>query len=77
MLRVRLGGRRAGSRGDRKGETGAEAAAALALGPAGTFRLRFLAFRGRLGGDGERLEGRDISSAEDVFVRGGTGVHSE
>ena len=54
MLIVRFEGRRPGSRGERKGETGAEVAAALALGPVGTLRLRFLAFRGRLGGDGER-----------------------
>ena len=77
MLSVRLGGRRPGSRGDRKGETGAEAATALALGPVGTFRLRFLAFRGRLGGDGERCEDLDTSSGDDVFVRGDKGVHSE
>jgi hypothetical protein len=73
---VRLDGRRLG-RGERKaGETGAEDAAALAFGPVGTLRMRFLAFRGRLGGDGERRELLDMSS-DDAFVRGERGVHSE
>jgi hypothetical protein len=77
MLIVRLEGLRPGRRGERKGETGAELAAALALGPVGTLRLRFLAFRGRLGGDGERWDALDGSSGEDALVRGETGVHSE
>ena len=58
MLIVRLDGRREGSRGDRKGDAGAEPGKELAFVPAGTLKLRFFALRGRLGGDGDR---RDVS----------------
>ena len=53
-LIVRLDGRRVGNRGDRKGEAGAEIGTVLFLVPAGTFKLKFLALRGRFGGDDER-----------------------
>lgn len=57
MLMVRFDGRRLGRRGDRKGEAGAEVEAELFLGgPVGTLRLKFFAFRGRLGGDGDRCD---------------------
>ncbi len=56
MLIVRFDGRLLGSRGDRNGEAGAEADAELFWDPAGTLRLRFLAFRGRLGGDNDRCD---------------------
>jgi len=57
MLIVRFDGRRLGSRGERKGEGGAEVDDKVFLrGPASTLRLRFFAFRGRFGGDGDRLD---------------------
>jgi len=51
MLRVRPEGRLEGNRGDRKGDTGAEVDETLE--GAGTVKLRFFAFRGRLGGEGD------------------------
>lgn len=56
MLMVRLDGRREGSRGDRNGEAGADPGKKLAFVLAGTLRLRFLALRGRLGGEGDRRD---------------------
>jgi hypothetical protein len=53
---VRFEGRLLGNRGERKGEAGADVDPGVFLGTAGTLRLRFLAFRGRLGGDGDRCE---------------------
>jgi hypothetical protein len=56
MLIVRFDGRLLGNRGDRKGEAGAEAGVELFWGPDATLRLRFLAFRGRFGGDDDRCD---------------------
>jgi hypothetical protein len=56
MLMERLEGRLFGNRGDRKGDAGAEVDGRYVLGAAGTLRLRFFAFRGRFGGEGERWE---------------------
>ena len=55
MLMVRLEGLRDGNRGDRKGEAGAEVGKfGVFFVPGGTLRLKFLALRGRFGGDGDR-----------------------
>jgi hypothetical protein len=56
MVIVRFEGRRVGNRGDRNGDAGADIGREVAFEPAGTLRLRFLAFRGRLGGEGDRCE---------------------
>jgi len=51
MLIVRPEGRLDGNRGDRNGDAGADVDESLF--GAGTFKLRFLAFRGRFGGEGD------------------------
>lgn len=54
---VRLEGLREGSRGDRNGEAGADVGSAgFFVVPGGTLRLKFLALRGRFGGEGDRCE---------------------
>jgi len=73
MLMVRFDGRRVGSRGDRKGEAGADIGSETPVDPGGTLRLRFFAFRGRLGGEGERC---GLLKASSGVVVGDTGVHS-
>ena len=74
MLMVRLDGRREGSRGDRKGDEGAEPGRELAFVPAGTLRLRFLALRGRLGGEGDRREASSLYTSSGMV--GETGFQS-
>ena len=58
MLMVRFEGRRVGNRGDRKGDAGADIGSDVVgtLDPGATLRIKFLAFRGRLGGEGERCD---------------------
>ena len=74
MLIVIFDGRLSGSRGDRKGEGGTEVDARLFSGPARTLRLRFLTFRGRFGGDGDRGDVSPYVSSTD-FIDGERGVH--
>lgn len=75
MLMVRLDGRREGSRGDRKGDAGADPGKEIAFAPGGTLRLRFLALRGRLGGEGDRRDASSLYTSSGIVV-GETGVHS-
>jgi len=54
-LIVRFEGLRVGKRGDRNGDDGAEIGNVVLFAPIETLRLRFFAFRGRLGGEGDRF----------------------
>jgi|SRR5579859_6613018 len=74
MLIVRLDGRREGSRGDRNGEAGADPGKELAFVPTGTLRLRFLAFRGRLGGERDRRDPPSMYTSSGIV--GETGFQS-
>lgn len=71
---VRLGGRLLGNLGDRNGEAGAEVDERLLIEPGGTFRLKFFAFRGRLGGDGDRRKASLYISSG--MATGDRGSHS-